>query len=85
MPLYDYKCDACGSELKDVLQRFDDDDMTCECGALMSRVPGMFNAHIFPSDGIFLRHVSAKGERFYSKQEMKDYARKHDLQLGVLE
>lgn len=42
-------------------------------------------ADIFPAEGIFLEHVSPEGKRFFSKQEMKDYAKKHDLEIGYLE
>jgi len=51
----------------------------------MSKIPSLLVPHVFPAEGIFLEHVSPEGKRFFSKQEMKDYAKKHDLEIGYLE
>jgi hypothetical protein len=39
----------------------------------------------WPEDGVFLEHVSATGETFHSRKEMKQYAKKHDMTIGMLE
>ena len=86
MPLYDLKCEKCGKRMDDVLASFEDvKRMVCpDCKSKLIRVPGRFVPDVFPAEGIFLEHVSAKGKTFYSKKEMKDYAKKHDLELGAL-
>lgn len=84
MPLYDLQCDACGKGVVDVLMTWNDTKPCPECGSPMCKVPGCPVPHIFPKDGIFLKHVSSEGKRFHSKREMKNYAKKHDLELGAL-
>jgi len=42
-------------------------------------------ADVFPADGIFLENVSSEGKRFFSKKEMKAYAKKNDIEIGYLE
>jgi len=39
---------------------------------------------VFPADGVYLEHVSPKGKTFYSRKEMKDYEKKHNVELGYL-
>lgn len=85
MPLYDFECNGCGKVFRDILIPRESVDTCDECGANVVKMVAAGIPHIFPSDGIFLRNVSSEGKRFYSKQEMKDYAKKHDLQLGALE
>jgi hypothetical protein len=46
--------------------------------------PTSFNAHVWPADGIYLEHVSAKGRVFHSKKEMADFAKRNNLELGAL-
>lgn len=56
-----------------------------ECGTVMMKlVPKLFGADVFPSDGVYLEHVSPEGKTFHSKQEMKDYEKKHKVELGYL-
>jgi len=85
MPIYDYVCEKCKKEKRDEFVKQWCTVVLCECGNPMIKKPSMFNPDTFPADGIFLEHVSAQGKRFYSKREMKDYAKEHDLQLGALE
>ena len=84
MPIYDFQC-SCGSMKKDEFVRSWKTIVSCdECGAAMKRTPTQFAPHVFPSDGIHLSNVSSKGKTFYSKKEMREYAKKHDLELGAL-
>lgn len=44
MPLYKYKCPECDAIRDDVLQRFDDAAIECDCGVTMERqicLPGL--------------------------------------------
>lgn len=85
MPLFDFVCNDCGKVFRDVLVPRESVEMCSECGSIsISRRLGAPCPHIFPKDGIFLRNVSSEGKRFHSKKEMKDYANKHDLELGAL-
>ncbi len=87
MPIFDYQCPACRKVKKDVLVRYGeyaDIGVWCECGADMFKLPCVPNMHLFPTEGIHLANVSAKGETFYSKNEMKKYARENDVELGAL-
>ncbi|MHA1146466.1 MAG: hypothetical protein ACTSRW_17140 [Candidatus Helarchaeota archaeon] len=57
----------------------------CQCGAQMKRLVSKFNAHVFPNDGIFFEHASPKGERFFSKKEIREFAKKNDMEFDILE
>ena len=88
MPIFDYKCPDCERKIVDVYVKKYDDKVKCtrfECKKMCKLVPNRVAVHTFPSGGVYLEHVSPKGETFHTKQEMKDYAKKHDLQLGYLE
>ena len=87
MPIFDYKCPACSAVRKDVLIRagdYSDIGVWCKCGASMFKMPAVPNMHLFPIGGIHLKHVCPGGRTFYSKNEMKQYAKKHDMDLGAL-
>lgn len=57
-----------------------------QCHEDMKRlVPNRINPHIFPADGIFFEHASAKGERFHSKKEIREYSKKHDMDFDILD
>jgi putative FmdB family regulatory protein len=88
MPIYDYKCPACERKEEDVFVHSRNDRVKCkQCHANMSRLFPLKTrlfAHVFPQEGIFLEHVSAKGKTFHSTKEMKEYARQNDLELGAL-
>lgn len=83
MPTYDFKCLECGEKLEDVFQRMSEDNPTC-CGVKMETVPGLCSGYVFPAEGIYLEHVSATGKTFHSKQEMRNYAKENNLELGAL-
>lgn len=85
MPIFDYQCDVCGTILKDVFVRSWDDDMRClECSGTMTKLPAIPNMHLFPEDGIHLKHVCPGGKTFHSRNEMKKYARDNNVELGAL-
>ena len=85
MPIYDLRCQGCGSGQTDVFSKSYDETFYCEkCGKKMERTPTAFAPDTFPADGIFFENASAKGERFFSRQEIKDYAKKHDLEFDYL-
>jgi len=86
MPIFDYKCRSCGRKIKDeFVHRYDDIVKCKQCHSTMSKlVPTGINADTFPAEGVFLEHVSAEGKTFYSKREMKKYAKDNKLELGYL-
>lgn len=86
MPIYKMRCPVCGGVEDNVFLRRWDEQYRCKnCKCVMSKIPSLLVPHVFPAEGIFLEHVSPEGKRFFSKQEMKDYAKKHDLEIGYLE
>jgi len=87
MPIYDYKCPSCGVVKKDVLVKDKNEVLKCsQCHETLKRLfPSSVSVHIWPADGIFLEHASAKGETFYSKKEAKEFAKKNDLEMDILE
>ena len=86
MPIFDYKCKSCNRKENDVyVHRYDDIVKCKQCHSNMSKlVPTGICADVFPAEGVFLEHVSAEGKRFYSKREMKKYAKDNKLELGYL-
>lgn len=86
MPIYDFKCPICGTTRKDVFTKSWEEKIFCsKDGKEMHKVPSIMVPQTFPADGIFLEHVSSEGQLFHSKQEMKDYAKNHDIEIGYLE
>lgn len=85
MPIYDYKCPKCDTTVEEFVHN-SEEAVTCQtCGQPMTRqFPLSFNFHAWPAEGVYLEHVSATGETFHSKGEMKRYAKEHDLELGAL-
>lgn len=83
MPIYDFRCDECKNEEKDVFLKISDPKLKC-CGKDMDIVPSLCSAHIFPAEGIYLEHVSPTGKTFHSTKEMQNYARDNKLELGAL-
>ena len=90
MPIFDYRCPECDAILKDFFVKCWDAIVFCihddrhEICPKMEKIPSRFFADIFPNGGIFLEHVSSEGKTFYSKREMRQYAKEHDLELGAL-
>lgn len=85
MPLYDYKCGECGT-LKEFLVSYNDKSYKlCNCGGSMKRqFSNNAKIKLFPKGGIFISNVSAKGEHFSSEKQMRDYAKKHNVEFGAL-
>jgi hypothetical protein len=50
----------------------------------MERIPCGFSPSVFPSDGIFLEHVSPEGHRFMNKNEMKEFEKRTGTTIGYL-
>jgi hypothetical protein len=87
MPLYDFQCRDCGNKTYDQFVHTRDEPVYCGCGSnvIMQRLfPTRFVEHVWPAEGIHLRNVCPEGKTFYSKSEMKRYAREHNLELGAL-
>ena len=85
MPIYDYKCPCCHAEKKDEFVTHWEAVIMCECTNQMDRqFPLSFVPDVFPSEGLHLKHVCPQGKTFYSKSEMKRYAKEHNLELGAL-
>lgn len=85
MPIFRYRCDRCGAVKEQFVHSYQT-PVVCEpCNFGMRRLFSWGGRlDIFPTEGIFLKNVSPKGERFYSKSQMRAYAREHDLELGAL-
>lgn len=85
MPIFDYLCPMCGREAEYLVRHWDD---TLNCGngceGVMDKLSAVPNMHLFPEGGIHLKHVIAGGKTFHSKNEMKKYAKEHNLELGAL-
>jgi len=86
MPIYDMKCPHCNHIVRDKFIKSWDEKVKClRCGATLKRLISTgINAKVFPADGVYLEHVSPKGKTFHSTKEMRDYERKHDVELGYL-
>ena len=84
MPLYDYKC-KCGFTSEVFVNKVKD-VVSCEkCKKPMVRqFPTSFAVDSFPTDGLYLKNVSATGKTFHSKSEMISYANKNNLELSAL-
>ena len=78
MPVYDYLCPCCHSKREDEFVHNRDEKVKCpRCGAVMKRLfPGnarCIGIKVFPSEGIFLEHVTGGARRFYSEKEMRQH------------
>lgn len=84
MPIFDYQCPRCGAYRNVLVQRYDTLVQCNTCLISMNKRPSVPNMHLFPIGGIHLKHVCPGGKTFHSKNEMKQYARENDLDLGAL-
>ncbi len=86
MPIYDFCCPSCNKKQKDIFVKSWEEKVKCkQCNVVMKKLicTGVA-AHVFPSEGVFLKHVSAKGHRFHSTGEMRAYEKEHKINLGYL-
>jgi putative FmdB family regulatory protein len=85
MPLYDYTCNKCKRTEEIFVHSSEEEVPKCNCGGTLKReFPTSARIGLFPSGGVFLEHASAKGEHFETKQQMRDFAKKNDMELGAL-
>lgn len=89
MPVYDYKCPCCERKDCDVfVHRHDVVHKCIQCGAKMARLftdtVRFLAAKIFPSEGIYLEHVSPTGKTFHSEKEMRQWEKDTGQELGAL-
>lgn len=83
MPVYDFKCWSCGEKEELIVPSSVHDGACSKCGSPSFRLPSFPNVHVFPAEGIYIRDVSATGETFHSRAEMRAYEKAHDLEIGA--
>ena len=84
MPIFDYQCPRCNKTEEHFVRKHDDLVQCPDCLVSMNRLPAVPNMHLFPEEGIHLKHVCPGGKTFHSKNEMKKYAKENNLELGAL-
>lgn len=84
MPIFDYSCPRCNITAEHFVHRYDDLVQCSVCLISMNKLASVPQMHIFPNGGIHLKHVEPGGKTFHSKNEMKKYAREHNMELGAL-
>jgi predicted nucleic acid-binding Zn ribbon protein len=86
MPLFDYQCPCCKTKEEHFVHRYDDPVICKKCDVFMNKLfSGTFNNALqFPAEGLFLKHVSAKGHLFRSKAEMKQFEKDHNMVIEYL-
>ena len=87
MPIYDYKCPNCGRKLENQLVSVEKRDKVIKCIQCHENIKRLVSCgipQIFPNGGIFFEHASAKGETFHSKQEVRKFAKKNDMDFDIL-
>ncbi len=87
MPIFDYKCNNCNIIKRDKIVSKSGSHVKCDqCGSKMIKlVPTKVQARVFPDAGVYLEHVSATGKTFHSRKEMRQYEKKHNMELHYLE
>jgi putative FmdB family regulatory protein len=85
MPRFDYRCDTCDTVEEEFVWRHDAVVICKTCGAKKTKLfTGMPSIHVFPNGGIHLKNVCDGGHTFYSKNEMKRWAKEHNQELSAL-
>lgn len=86
MPMFDYKCLSCGHKQMDEFVHCVSDTVCCPiCNKPMERMfPTKVGSLIFPIDGITLEHAEANPVHFNSYKELRDYAKRKNLELGAI-
>jgi len=46
--------------------------------------PTRFSIHAFPQEGILFEHTSAKGDRLHSRREIREFAKRNDMEFDFL-
>jgi hypothetical protein len=82
MPIYDLQCEDCGNEKLDEFCHLEKLIPTC-CGRVMSRKVSRIHPG-WPKYGLTLEHVEEKPVHFETKNQLRDYKRKNNLQLGAM-
>lgn len=75
MPVYPFKCDACGAYVEDVRHMSESDkQQMCECGAKMRRVYLKTQVSVPNNSGY---HNYGLGIDVHHKNDVKDYCKRH--------
>ena len=83
MPLFDYIC-KCSHKTEEYVVKHDEEVICERCKGIMEKQFPTILGPTFPSEGITLDNVEATPKHFSSKKEMRDYAKKNNLELGAL-
>ena len=83
MPIYDLRCEKCGKKLLDEYIPVADKLPKC-CDQVMRKNPVNIIHPGFPKYGLTLDNVDVKPVHFDTRNQLRDYKRKHNLQLGAM-
>lgn len=84
MPIYDFKCPNCNNIKKDIFTKTWEEEVKCECNSVMEKMIVSFTPKTFPSEGVYLEHVSPEGKTFHSEKQMRKFEKENDVELGYL-
>ncbi len=87
MPIYEFICARCGKKEEKLFKKIDAAPQAPVCGHcnfIMTQAVARPGRDIFPSDGLTLEHVERTPRHFKSYTEMKQYAKKRNLELGAI-
>ena len=84
MPLYDYRCKTCDHYIEDVFFKMDEASFNMEldcptCGKTVHEMSLAGRAADDWGQGKFFEHLSPSGETFYSRNQFRDYLKRHGL------
>jgi hypothetical protein len=83
MPIYDLACTKCEKVLLD--EYVPVADVLPKCCGLAMRKQAVNAIHPgFPKGGLTLTNVDVKPVHFETRNQLRDYKRKHNLQLGAM-
>lgn len=87
MPVFDYKCNNCNITKRDELVKKAGQHVKCDqCkGKMIRLIPSNVQGRVFPANGVYLEHVSATGQTFHSRKEMRQFEKKNKMELHYLE
>jgi len=86
MPVYSYQCQACKRKTDLFLHRVGDRDSPQSCPICSGRLirDPVQGAKIQTWKPITLENVERTPKTFYTKQQLKDYCKKHGYESGAL-